>query len=80
MRDTVIEKLSPPTRSRLTLEEFLPLMLCAAGALGVLPFAIVRFVNQEWWVGALDTLIVAGFATLGMFVLRSRRVRFASIS
>lgn len=80
MRDTVMEKMTPTTRSRLTLEEFLPLMLCAAGAMGVLPFAIIRFVNQQWWVGALDVAIVAGFTTLGMFVLRSRRVRFASIS
>ncbi|MGB5347876.1 MAG: GGDEF domain-containing protein [Woeseia sp.] len=80
MRDTAIEKTSPGARSRLSLAEFLPLMLCAAGAMGVLPFAIIRFINQQWWVGALDTAIVAGFLTLGMFVLRSRRVRFASIS
>ncbi|MGB5352230.1 MAG: hypothetical protein WBN32_01305, partial [Woeseia sp.] len=80
MRDTVIEKLNPPAPARLSLEEFLPLMLCAAGSMGVLPFAIIRFVNQQWWVALLDTAIVAGFTTLGMFVLRSRRVRFASIS
>ncbi len=74
-----LNPLPPGGKGRLTLEEFLPLMLCAAGALGVLPFAIVRFLNQEWWVGILDALIVIGFATLGMFVLRSRKVRFASV-
>lgn len=79
MRDTISEQLQKPKRGHLTLEEFLPLMLCAAGALGILPFAVIRFINQEWLIGILDALIVAGFATLGMFVLRSRRVRFASV-
>lgn len=63
----------------MSLEEFLPLLLCGAGTLGVLPFAIVRLLNFEIWVGLLDLAIVAGFATLGMFVLRSRRVRATSI-
>jgi diguanylate cyclase (GGDEF)-like protein len=80
VRDTIIEKLNPRPKGHLSLEEFLPLMLCAAGALGVLPFAIIRLMNQEWLIGLLDLAIVAGFATLGMFVLRSRRVRMASVS
>lgn len=80
MRDTISEKLGATEKEHLSLEEFLPLLLCAAGALGVLPFAIIRFLAREWWIGLLDLAIVAGFATLGMFVLRSRRVRFASIS
>ena len=80
MRNSKIDNPTTRPRGHLSLEEFLPLMLCAAGALGVLPFAIIRFINLEWWVGLLDALIVAGFATLGMFVLRSRRVRFASVS
>ena len=75
---------SPPLsantpRAHLSLEEFMPLLLCATGALGVLPFAIIRFMNREWLIGVLDTAIVAGFAMLGMFVLRSRRVRLASV-
>ena len=55
------------------------MLLCGAGALGVLPFAIVRLLNFEIWIGLLDLSIVAGFATLGMFVLRSRRVRVTSV-
>ncbi|MCB1845640.1 MAG: hypothetical protein KDI09_21900, partial [Halioglobus sp.] len=71
----MIDKNTPIPRTHLSLEEFLPLLLCGAGALGVLPFAIVRLLNFEIWIGLLDLSIVAGFATLGMFVLRSRRVR-----
>ncbi len=78
MREIVSEQAKP--KGHLSLEEFLPLMLCAAGALGVLPFAIIRFLNQEWLIGLLDLAIVASFATLGMFVLRSRQVRMASVS
>ncbi|MDZ7769427.1 MAG: GGDEF domain-containing protein [Woeseiaceae bacterium] len=64
---------------QLTLEEFLPLMLCATGALGVLPFAVIRFMNQDWLIGLLDVVIVGGFAMLGLFVLRSGQVRIASV-
>ena len=83
MRNYLPEELSEKsekTLGRLSLEEFLPLMLCAAGALGVLPFAIVRFINQEWWIALFDTAVILGFGILAMFVLRSRRVRFASVS
>ncbi|MDZ7643432.1 MAG: GGDEF domain-containing protein [Woeseiaceae bacterium] len=80
MRDTPDNDADAAAGGRLSLEQFLPLMLCGAGALGILPFAIVRFLNQEWWIGLLDAAIVIGFAILGMFVLRSHRVRFASIS
>ncbi len=82
MRDTtrLQTRPLPAAPERPGLEEILPLMLCIAGALGVLPFAVIRFLNQEWLVALLDTAIVAGFATLGVFVLRSRRVRFASVS
>lgn len=66
-------------RVHLSLEEFLPLMLCATGALGILPFAIVRFMQGEWLIGLVDTIIVAGFALLGMVVLQSRRVRLVSV-
>jgi diguanylate cyclase (GGDEF)-like protein len=66
-------------RSHPSLDEFLPVMLCATGAIGVLPFAVIRFMQREWLIGAVDTLIVAGFTVLGVFVLRSRRVRFASV-
>jgi diguanylate cyclase (GGDEF)-like protein len=63
----------------LSVEEILPLILSAAGALGVLPFAVMRFMNGETAMGLLDVAIVAGFAYLGYFVYRTRHVRLASV-
>lgn len=79
MEDPVSRNLIDGPRGRLAFEEYLPLLLCAAGVIGVLPFAVVRLINGEWWIALLDSAIVLAFATLGIFVLRSRRVRFASI-
>jgi diguanylate cyclase (GGDEF)-like protein len=64
---------------KLTVEEILPLILSAAGALGVLPFAVIRFMQGEFAVGLLDVTIVAGFSFLGYFVYRTRHVRVASV-
>lgn len=61
-------------------ELFLPLILSAAGAFGVLPFAIIRYLNGDWLIAAIDTLIIIGFMLLGSFVYRTQRVRFASIA
>ncbi len=63
-----------------SLESLLPLLLSAAGSLGVLPFAIMRFMQQEWVAAAVDTVIVAGFLTLGTYVYRTHRVRAASVA
>lgn len=63
-----------------SVEAYLPLILSAAGALGVLPFAIKRFMQQEWTAAAIDTIIVTGFIALGSYVYRTRRVQAASIA
>jgi diguanylate cyclase (GGDEF)-like protein len=65
---------------RKTTESRLPLLLSAAGALGVLPFAVIRYLDQHWLAAAIDTLIIAGFLALGSYVYMSRRVRLASIA
>jgi diguanylate cyclase len=65
---------------RLTVEAFLPLALSAVAVLSVTPFAVIRYLDGQWLMGILDTLIVIGFAFLGSSVLRPRRVRFASVS
>ena len=65
---------------RKTVEAYLPLILSAAGALGVLPFAIMRFLQSEWVAAAIDTLIITGFLALGTYVYRTHRVRAASIA
>ncbi len=61
-------------------ESILPLILSAAGALGVLPFAIIRYMNGDWLIAIIDTMIIGGFCMLGTFVYRTRRVRFASVA
>lgn len=61
-------------------DSFMPLFLAVVGALGVTPFAVMRFLNGEWLVGLLDVVIVFGFISLAMHVVRTRRVRFASLA
>jgi diguanylate cyclase (GGDEF)-like protein len=66
--------------TRETAEGLLPLILSGAGALGIAPFAVMRFMNGEWLVGVIDVVIVLGLITLGIVVYRTRRVRFVSIA
>lgn len=61
-------------------ESYLPLLLSAAGGLGVLPFAILRLMQQQWTAAAIDIVIVAGFFALGTYVFRTRHVRAASVA
>ena len=65
---------------RKSVETFLPLLLAAAGALGVLPFAILRYLQQQWVAATIDTLIIAGFLALGTYVYKTHHVRVASIA
>ena len=62
------------------IESILPLILSAAGALGVLPFAVIRYMNGDWLIAIIDTLVIGGFIMLGTFVYHTRRVRFASVA
>jgi diguanylate cyclase (GGDEF)-like protein len=61
-------------------ESYLPLLLSAAGGLGVLPFAILRLMQQQWTAAAIDIVIVVGFLALGTYVFRTRHVRAASVA
>ena len=61
-------------------ETYLPLILSVAGGVGVLPFAIKRYLQGEWIAAFIDTVIVVGFLALGTYVYRTRRVRVASIA
>jgi diguanylate cyclase len=70
--------LSEPKRE--TVASYLPLILSASGALGVAPFMVLRYMQQEWIAAIVDTIIVFGFLGLGIYVYRTRRVRFASIA
>ena len=66
--------------SRETLTGYLPLILSAAGAVGVAPFVVVRWMYGDWMVAAIDTVIVAGLVSLGVYIYYTRRVRGASIA
>ena len=66
--------------SNSSVETYLPLLLSAAGSLGVLPFAILRYMQGAWVAAVLDTLIVIGFFSFGTYVYRTQRVRVASVA
>ena len=63
-----------------TVASYLPLILSAAGVLGVFPFMVVRYMQGEWGAAIVDTIIVAGFLGLGTYVYKTRRVQLASIA
>jgi diguanylate cyclase (GGDEF)-like protein len=65
---------------RRTVESYLPLILSAVGALGILPFTVLRYIQGEWIAAIVDTIIVLGFLGLGIYVYRTRRVHVASIA
>jgi diguanylate cyclase (GGDEF)-like protein len=65
---------------RSSFESYLPLMLSAAGAIGILPFAVIRYLQHEWVAAIIDTLVIAGFLALGGYVYVTRNVRTASIA
>jgi diguanylate cyclase (GGDEF)-like protein len=65
---------------RNSVETYLPLILSAAGSLGVLPFAILRYMQGAWAAAVMDTLIVVGFSAFGAYVYRTQRVRVASVA
>ena len=62
------------------IEETLPLVLGAAGAIGVLPFAVMRLMSGDYLLAFLDALIVAGLGYLTWFLHRTHRVRLVSIA
>lgn len=76
------DKDAPPNNAAATdsIAGYLPLILSAAGALGVAPFAVMRWMTGDWLIATIDSVIVVGFAVLGTFVYRTHRVRGASIA
>jgi len=64
---------------RRSVDSYLPLILSIVGALSVLPFMVLRYMQGAWVAAIVDTVIVAGFIALGTYVFRTRRVQVASI-
>lgn len=62
-----------------TVAPYTPLILSAAGALGVAPFAVMRWLNAEFALAILDSIIVIAFVCLGSYIYRTRRVQVASL-
>ncbi len=60
-------------------EEYTLLALCAAGIVGITPFAILRLIQQQWLLALIDVVLVAGVIMLGLHVWHSRKVRIPSI-
>jgi len=65
---------------RQTAASYLPLILSAAGVLGVFPFMVLRYIQGEWVAAIVDTMIVVGLFGLGIYVYKTRRVQVASIA
>jgi diguanylate cyclase len=61
-------------------ESYLPLILAAAGALGILPFAAIRIIQRDWLAASIDVAIIASFVGLGYYVYTTHRVRAASLA
>jgi diguanylate cyclase (GGDEF)-like protein len=61
-------------------EEYLPLMLGIVGAIGVFPFAIIRFMNGDYRMALLDAVLVMLLGSLSFFLYKSHRVRVVSLS
>lgn len=55
------------------------LTLSAAGALGVVPFAVIRFSGGEILVGTVDLILILGVSLIGLYGWWTRQVRFASM-
>ena len=68
-------QIAPSIRQSDPVATYLPLILSAAGALGVAPFALMRWLTGDWVIAVIDTMIVVGFVCLGTFVYRTRNVR-----
>lgn len=62
-----------------TSEEDVLLTVCVVGTLGIAPFAVCRFIGQEWLIGFVDTFIVTTMILLGLFAWHKKRIRLASI-
>lgn len=59
---------------------YLPLILSTAGALCIVPFAVIRFMNGQYTQAAIDAGLIAGILALGAAVYHTRRIRYASIA
>ena len=55
-------------------------MLAVVGAVGIFPFAIIRFAGGELLIGLLDSSLVIGLVSLALYLHKTHKVRVASIA
>lgn len=72
--------LARATHSPDRIEVYLPMLLSVVGAVGIAPFAVLRFMNGEYLMAMLDLVLVIGLMGLGFMVYRTRRIRIASVA
>ncbi|MET3117122.1 diguanylate cyclase [Undibacterium sp. GrIS 1.8] len=70
---------TPKRRRNRSKEEIILLMLCALSIPSIFPFGIVRLLQHNWVLAAVDLAIVAGMVCVFLYVLNTGRVRWASI-
>lgn len=63
-----------------TTEEIVTLTLSAAGAISVMPFAVIRFSGGEWVIGIIDLILILGVSLIGLYGWWTRQVRLASLA
>ncbi|WP_096086499.1 GGDEF domain-containing protein [Agaribacterium haliotis] len=59
--------------------EWVILGICLAGALGVLPFTIHRFLEGDWAIALFDCFVMIAMLGLFLYVYRARRTELASL-
>jgi diguanylate cyclase len=62
-----------------TIARHMPLILSVAAAIGIAPFAVMRWMAADWPLAIIDTILVTGFIALGTYIYRTRKVRAASL-
>lgn len=67
-----------PASSR-TGQEHILLTMSFGSALAILPFAVIRLFNQDWFIGLIDFMMIVGMLMIGSYVLLSREVKNAGL-
>ncbi len=62
-----------------TVKEFILMVMSLGGAIAISPFAIIRFMQQNWIMALVDILMIAGMVIIFAYVYLTRRTHYPSI-